>query len=120
MPSLPSVWHSVDGYIFGGPRYARFLGNCHFVGGNEDFDVVGPPVGWGVGVENRFPVGQSLHFVLTGGLDYYPSATLAGHDTAYRPSNENVNPREDYTDADAAIAQPKLEFRLMLGFDFRP
>ena len=117
-----TMWRTVDSYIFSGPRYARFLANFRYVGGNEDFVVVSHPWGWGAGMENRFPVGQSLIFVLTGGLDHYPATTLTGHDTSYRPNNDNVNPREDYTyaDADRAIGQPKLEFRLMLGFDFRP
>jgi hypothetical protein len=116
------MWRTVDSYLFTGPRYARFLGNFRYVGGNEDFDVVSHPWGWGVGLENRFPVAQDLNFVLSGGLDYYPSTTLTGHDTSYRPDNDNVNQREDFTysDADEAISQPKLEFRIMLGFDLRP
>ncbi len=59
-----------------------------------------------MGVKNRFPVGQSLNFVLTGGLDYYPSAKLTGHDTAYRPNDENVNPRADYTYTAAVMRFP--------------
>ena len=62
-----------------------------------------------------------LDLVLTAGYDYYPNATLSGHDTAYSPDGDNVNPREDYTygDADQAIEQPKGVVRLMFGVNFR-
>jgi hypothetical protein len=57
---------------------------------------------------------------LTIGGDYFFDAKLQGHDTAYLPDGENVNPRDDFTykDADKAINQPKIEFRLMIGFSY--
>ncbi len=42
-----TMWGSVDSDLLTGPRYARFLGNFRYVGGNEDFDVVSHPGGWG-------------------------------------------------------------------------
>jgi hypothetical protein len=56
--------------------------------------------------------------MLSAGLDYFFSSRLTGHDTSY--SESNVNPRNDYTysDADAAVGQPKLEPLLMLGMRY--
>jgi hypothetical protein len=58
------------------------------------------------------------------GLDYYIPSTLHGHDTAYSPDNDNVNPRNDnenddepftYKDANEAINQPGLMPYAMIG-----
>jgi len=56
-------------------------------------------------------------FIVSGGLDYYFNDTISGHDTSYSPDGENVNPRQNYTydDANNAINQPGIEFRLMIG-----
>lgn len=53
--------------------------------------------------------------------DYFFSSRLTGHDTSYGPGGDDVNPREDFTysHADSAIGQPKLRFRLMIGFSYR-
>ena len=59
--------------------------------------------------------------ILTAGIDYYFSCTLSGHDTAYSPAGDDVDPREDYytyADADAAVGQPKLTPLLMLGVSY--
>ena len=108
-------------YIHLGPRYAMYSGNFKFIGGNEDFDVTGNQWGIGTGLITYFPMSRSLYFTLTGGADYYFLSDLTGHDTTYRPDNENINPREDfnYEDADKAINQPKLQLRLMMGIAYR-
>jgi hypothetical protein len=107
-------------YFFGGVRHARFTGNFNFVGGNEDFDITSSHWGLGGGLEGHFAVASRMDMVIATGLEYFGSATLSGHDTAYSPDGDDVNPREDYTysDADAAIGQPKLEPLLMLGFNY--
>ncbi len=107
-------------YLYGGLRYAKFKGNFKYVGGNEDFDVISKHWGIGTGLESHFPMGSSVDLILTGGIDYFLSSKLAGHDTSYSPDEDPVNPREEYTydDADEAINQPKIEFRLMLGFAY--
>ncbi len=107
-------------HVYGGLRYARFTGNFRFVGGNEDFDVRSGQWGLGGGVESYFAASARIDMVLTAGIDYYLSGALSGHDTAYSPTGDNVNPREDFTyaDADAAIGQPKLAPTLMLGMSY--
>jgi hypothetical protein len=108
-------------YAYGGVRHSRFTGNFRFVGGNEDFDVTSKQWGIGAGLESYFAVSSRVDFVVNGGLDYFLSGTLTGHDTSYSPDGEDINPREDYTysDADAAIAQPKWEPTVMLGLAYR-
>ena len=108
-------------YAYGGVRHAAFTGNFRFVGGNEDFDIKSNHWGLGAGLESYFAMSSRVDFVVNGGLDYFFSGTLSGHDTAYSPDGEDVNPRNDYTysDADAAVAQPKWEPALMLGFAYR-
>jgi hypothetical protein len=58
--------------------------------------------------------------VTSAGLDYYFSADLSGHDTLYAPDGEHVNPRNDYSydDADAAINNPKLKIRFLVGLNY--
>jgi hypothetical protein len=104
-------------FLYGGPRYSKFTGNFKYVGGNEDFDVTAKQWGFGTGLESHFPMSPKIDLVLTGGVDYYSSSTLKGHDTSYSPDGDDVNPREEYTfdDADKAISQPEVEFRLMMG-----
>jgi hypothetical protein len=107
-------------YFFGGVRHASFTGNFNFVGGNEDFDITSSQWGFGGGLESHFGVGSRVDMVITTGVEYFASGTLSGHDTAYSPDGDNVNPREDYTyaDADAAVAQPKIEPVIMFGFNY--
>jgi len=107
--------------LYIGPRYARFKGNFKYVGGNEDFDVTSNQWGLGAGLESVFAMTRKMDLLIGGGIEYYFSAKLKGHDTAYSPDGQDVNPREDYTysDANAAINQPGFEFRLMIGFQYR-
>lgn len=106
--------------LFFGPRYSSFTANFKFIGGNEFFDVVSKQWGLGMGLEHRFPLGKHFDLMLTAGADYFPDGELMGHDTAYRPDGDDINPREDYEyrDADNAINQPKLEPLLMLGVTY--
>jgi hypothetical protein len=108
-------------YLFGGVRYSLFTGNFEYVGGNENFDITSNQFGLGAGVKALFPMGNRIDFVLTAGLDYYFPAALKGHDTAYAPDNDNVNPKENFTysDADAAVNQPKLQPVILLGVNIR-
>ena len=103
--------------VYAGPRYMDFTANFKFIGGNEDFDIVSDGWGVGAGVEVGFGIGKSWSLLFTGGVDYFPKSTLKGHDTAYSPDGENVNPRNDYTydDADGAVNQPHIEPLLMMG-----
>lgn len=68
-----------------------------------------------------FPMGTKADFVIGAGMDDFFDAQLKGHDTAYSPDGEDVNPRNDYTytDADEAINQPSLELRFMIGVNYR-
>lgn len=106
--------------FFVGPRHIRFTGNFNYVGGNEEFDVTSHQWGFGAGLENSFTITQRLGLLVTAGCDYYASSWLTGHDTKYSPSGEVVNQQDDYTwtEADEAIAQPKIEPRLMLGLSY--
>jgi hypothetical protein len=108
-------------FLSAGPRYARYTGNFKYIGGNEDFDVTSNSWGLGAGLESHFAMGTKIDLVLTAGYDDYPTTTLSGHDTQYSPDGDNVNPREDFTysDADAAIDQPKGVPRLMFGINYR-
>ncbi len=108
-------------YAFGGVRHARFNANFRFVGGNEDFDVRSNHWGFGGGLETYFGVSPRLDMILTGGLEYFFASTLTAHDTAYSPDGDDVNPREDYTyaDADAAVGQPKFAPTLLMGLSYR-
>lgn len=115
-------WLSLEkGFIYFGPRYGTFTGNFKFVGGNEDFDITSNQWGLGLGMEAYFPMSYKFDFIIGGGVDYYFSSTLSGHDTSYSPDGEDVNPREDYTydNANEAINQPELEFRLMIGVGYK-
>jgi hypothetical protein len=108
-------------YAFGGMRHSSFRGNFKFIGGNEDFDVTSSQWGLGGGLDNYFAVSGRVDMVITAGVDYFFSSTLTGHDTAYSPDGDNVNPREDFTyaDADGAIHQPKFTPLLLMGFNYR-
>jgi hypothetical protein len=109
-----------DFFVFGGVRYSRHTSNFNFIGGNEDFDVTSNQWGWGLGLDKLLRMSSKTDFVFTTGVDYYLSGKLQGHDTSYQDGGEDVNPRLDFTyaDADAAINQPVLEFRFMLGINY--
>ena len=108
-------------YLFVGPRHARYKANFNYIGGNENFDVTSNCWGAGAGLETWFVIGDTSDFVLQVGLDWYADATLTGHDTAYLPSGDHVNPRDgyDYGSADDAIDQPQLEILAMMGLRWR-
>ncbi len=107
--------------IYFGPRYARFIGNFKFVGGNEDFDVKSEPWGIGGGIERYYRINRNLSLSLGGGVNYFFKSTLYAHDTSYSPDGEIINGRHEYTydDADRAINQPGLEFRIVMGLRYR-
>ena len=107
--------------FFVGARHARYTAHYNFVGGNEVFDISSNPWGVGLGLETWFVMGERTDFVMQLGFDYYGEATIEGHDTAYLPSGDHVNPRNNYTwdDADAAIGQPRYEILGMIGIKSR-
>lgn len=107
-------------YLVTGLRHVTYTANFKYVGGNEDFDVRSHQWGVGAALEHRIGIGRKLALVLGGGFDYYFEATLQGHDTSYSPSGDDVNARKDfdYSDADAAIDQPRLEPRVTIGFSY--
>jgi hypothetical protein len=115
-----SVFSLPRSHAYGGIRYAHFNGNFKFIGGNEDFDVTSNHWGVGAGMESYLWVSRKIDLVVGAGLDYFFSSRLSGHDTSYSPDEANVNPRNEYTysDADAAVGQPKLEPLMMLGFRY--
>jgi hypothetical protein len=106
--------------IYLGPRYSMFTGNFDFVDGNENFDISCNQFGLGGGIETQFLLVQNLYLVMSGGADYFFQSTLKGHDTAYSPDGDNVNPRQDYTyeDADNAVNQPTIVGRFMIGINY--
>jgi hypothetical protein len=108
-------------FLFAGVRYSMFTAHFKFIGGNEFFDVTSDQWGLGGGLESYFALGSNLDLIITAGADYYFSGTLNGHDTAYSPDGESINPREDYTyeDADNSVNQPKILPRVMVGFNYR-
>ncbi len=108
-------------YLFGGPRWASYKAEFVYVGGNEDFEVRTSPWGMGLGVETYFAVKPGTDFVLQVGLDHFQSDTLDGHDTAYTPDGDHINPRDgyDYDSADEAVNQPRTEFMLMMGLQMK-
>lgn len=114
------VWSLPRSHLYGGIRHTRFNGNFKFIGGNEDFDVTSNHWGVGAGIESYFAMSRRIDLLVSTGLDYFFSSRLSGHDTSYSPDETNVNSRNDYTysDADAAVGQPKLEPMLMFGFRY--
>lgn len=105
-------------YLTGGPRFSMFHGSFRYIGGNEEFEVITDQWGLGLGAKGRFRMVPRLDFVVSAGLDYYFGAALSGHDTTYRPDNDNVNPQDDYQyqDADEAVSQPVLVPSVFVGF----
>jgi hypothetical protein len=115
------VRRSARTQLFLGMRQTRFKANFKYVGGNEDFDVTSVHWGVGAGIEAGYPVGPRLALVFSGGAEYFFQARLQGHDTSYSPDGDNVNPREQFTyaDADEAVGQPVLRPSLMVGVRYR-
>lgn len=107
-------------FISFGPRHVTHTSNFKFVGGNEDFNVSSRSWGVGGGLETQFAITPRFNLTLGAGVDHFFQNKLYGHDTTYSPDDDNINPRHDYTyaDADGAIEQPKNVLRLMLGIDY--
>jgi hypothetical protein len=107
--------------LVAGPRISRFAAEFNFIGGNEFFDVVTTQWGFGGGAEASYPINGRFDLVIGGGLDYFLNAPLSGHDTTYSPDGTCVNQIENYgwKDADAAVNQPKMSPRLMIGVQQR-
>jgi len=106
---------------YAGIRRTSFKANFKFIGGNEDFDVVSSHWGIALGAETSYPMGTRTALMVSGGFELFKSSRLSGHDTSYSPDGDNANPREDYrySDADAAVAQPRLRPALMVGLRYR-
>jgi hypothetical protein len=106
--------------LLAGARYSMFVGHFEYIGGNEDFDVTSNQFGLGLGARASFPMGSRIALTVLAGADYYFPAALEGHDTIYRPDDENVNSKHDYTyaTADEAINQPTFVPVLMIGLTF--
>ena len=106
--------------LFFGPRYSEFTAEFDFIDGNEFFNINSNQWGVGFGVESSFPVNHRIDLVLTTGFDYYFLGLIEGHDTSYGPDGVIINGRKDYTyqDADRAINQPKLVYKLLAGFNY--
>jgi hypothetical protein len=107
-------------YVYFGPHYSAFTGNFNFVGGNEDFDITSGQWGLAAGLMSFFPINTDWSFAVSGGLTYYFPSELSGHDTTYSPDGEHINARDPYGygDANDAINQPNLEFRIMIGLSY--
>jgi hypothetical protein len=103
--------------IFLGPRFSSFSGRFKYFGGNEDFYVTTDEWGLGTGIQCSIPLSPHWGIGLSLGFDWYPSATLYGHDTSYSTSGTIVNGRAGYTwtDANAAVNQPQYVPSLLIG-----
>jgi hypothetical protein len=113
--------------VFAGVRYSRFTGDFHYVGGNEDFEVVSNAWGWGAGVRGAFAMTPAWSLAVEAGFDHFPSWSVTGHDATYSSDGSSVNARADgdgnaYTslDADQAVNQPKLVGSVLAGVIWRP
>ena len=107
--------------VYGGIRRTDFEAFFEYIGGAETFSVRSHQWGLGGGIETAFAINPRLDLIFSVGADYYFKGTLDGHDTYYRPDNDNTNPIAAYTyaDADKAINQPDVMTRLMLGWAYR-
>lgn len=106
--------------LFIGPRYSMFDGTFSFIDGNEVFSVLSNQWGLGLGADASFAIAPRIDLVLTTGFDYFFLSTLEGHDTAYSPNGDIINGRlnYNYTSVDKAINQPKLVYRVLMGFNY--
>jgi hypothetical protein len=115
------VFKVKDSYLYAGLRYSKFDGNFNFVGGNEKFDVTSKTFGFGAGAEFHFPINKKWDLTANTGANYYLKHALEGHDTAYSPDGQDINPRNDYSyaDADLVINQPKFQAQAVLGLTYK-
>jgi hypothetical protein len=100
-----------------GPRFSAFSGRFRYVGGNEDFYVTTDEWGLGTGVSCSVPLSRHWGIAVSAGFDWYPSATLYGHDTSYSTSGLVVNGKHAYVwaDANAAVNQPQYVPSILIG-----
>jgi hypothetical protein len=105
---------------YGGARYVRYTAHFDYQGGNEAFDVYSNPWGVGLGLRMELPFSTNYRMGLDLGFDYYIPNTLRGHGNFYNPTNDDDNPRDDYTysDADNAVNQPKYSPRAVLYIQY--
>jgi hypothetical protein len=108
--------------IYVGLRRSMFSGNFRYVGGNEDFTVTSNAWGYGVGVRAAFTISGAWSLAMQAGLDHFPVTSLYGHDATYSSNAPPVNPRENFTyaDADRAVNHPKLVPSVLVGVTWRP
>lgn len=111
--------------IVGGPRWARWDARHQYLNNNEDFDVVGKVWGVGGGLRGFVKLSEKIGAVMQLTVDYFPRASLYGHDATYYPDNNNENARTDgagytytYEDAVRATAVPHVRPRVMVGLQF--
>jgi hypothetical protein len=123
---LNAVWYlhvpGVESFgIVLGPRFSAFSGRFHYVGGNEDFTVTTDEWGVGTGVQCSIPLSPHWGIALSAGFDWYPSATLYGHDTSYSTGGTTVNGKHAYTwsDANAAVNQPQYVPSILIGASWK-
>lgn len=118
-PLGPKSGHALEFYA--GPRFAMFDGHFRYVGDNEEFDITSHHWAVGTGLQSTTRLGERFSLGLGAGAEYFFPSSLHGHDATYSPDDENVNSREDYkwADADQAVDQPTLEFRLLAGVSCR-
>jgi hypothetical protein len=123
---LNLVWNlrvpGVEGFgLVLGPRFSAFSGRFKYVGGNEDFTVTSNEWGVGTGAQCTIPLSRHWGIALSAGFDWYPSATLYGHDTSYASDGTIVNGRNNYTwaSANAAVNQPQFVPSILIGVAWR-
>ncbi len=106
--------------FFAGPRHSDFDAYFEYIGGAETFNVKSSQWGLGSGIETAYSVSPRVDMVFSLSADYYFRGTLSGHDTYYRPNGDDTHPIDNYTykDADAAINQPNIMTRLMIGWAY--
>lgn len=109
------------GKVFGGVRYSDFNAYFEYIGGNETFDVINNEWGLGGGVETAFALSPFVDMTFSLGVDYFFRGELSGHDSYYYPNGDDRNAKENFTyaDADAAINDPGVNTRLMMGIAYR-
>jgi hypothetical protein len=124
--ALNAIWYlrvpGVEDFgIVLGPRFSAFSGRFKYVGGNEDFNVTTDEWGVGTGVQCNVPLSPHWGIAISAGFDWYPSATLYGHDTSYSTNGTIINGNNAYTwvDANAAVNQPQYVPSILIGVSWR-
>lgn len=107
---------------YAGLRYMVYHAHFSFIGDNEEFEIKTRGIGYGLGMESHVPINRNTFLSINLGLDYYPKYRLDGHSKYYyNPDGKDDNPRDgySYSDADAAINQPKVLLDLRIGLNFK-